>query len=219
MPEPSFIALLPLGISLGVLHAFDADHILAVSTLAHRRCKASDGIVYALKWSLGHGGVLVLIAGALVLSNWQIPLFIAHSAEKLVGVILIFAGISLLWSFRQSKLRLQAHRHGNQLHVHLIKEGDLSHHDHSPTLVGIVHGVAGSAPALALIPASQSNEPLAIAYILVFSLGMLAGMASFGMLLGRTQQWILNTNPALFKGSRLLLGCCTTGLGVLWLTY
>ena len=208
--------LLLLSLGLGILHAFDADHVMAVSSMATRRRHWRDSLLFALKWAVGHGGVLLLIAIAALWLQWQLPENITFLAEKSVGIILIVAGLSILWTFRRQRVRLNVHQHGNDVHAHLT-QGTQEHHDHSPILVGIVHGVAGSAPALALIPATLQSEFLGLGYIVLFSVGVLVGMSGFGLLLGRTQRWLLHYSPLLFDAGCALLAAAAMGLGTVWL--
>jgi hypothetical protein len=216
--DQGIVSMLAVGLGLGMLHAFDADHIVAVSSLASRGRDWRAGFTYALKWAMGHGGVLMLVAMAALLASWQLPPAIALLAEKMVGVILIITGISIFWSFQRQRVRLKIHRHGEVLHAHLASSDHPNNHDHTPVLVGVVHGLAGSAPALALIPAALYQPGIALGYIVIFSLGVLAGMASFGLLFGRCQRFLLARSSQLYDGSRLLLSACATGLGVFWLT-
>jgi hypothetical protein len=217
MDQSTLHGILILSFSLGLLHAFDADHIVAVSSLSARRKSWTAGVLYALKWALGHGGVLLLVAVATLYFRWQLPDFIPYSAEKFVGVILIVTGVSLLWTLYRQRVQLRVHRHGDVVHAHLATSDKPVAHDHTPVLVGIVHGLAGSAPALALIPATLYQPWLATGYVLIFSLGVLLGMLGFGLLLGHGQRFLQRRSPALLDGSRLLLGLCAMGLGAFWL--
>lgn len=218
MEHQTLAGIMTLSFALGLLHAFDADHIVAVSSLASRKRDWRRGALYALKWAVGHGGILLLVAAATLLLRWQLPEVIPHSAEKIVGVILIVAGLSIFWSLYRQRVQLKLHSHGSVVHAHLTRPEQGASHDHTPVLVGVVHGLAGSAPALALIPAALYQPWLAIAYVVIFSLGVLAGMVTFGLLLGHCQRFLLARRPVLFDGLRILLGAGATGLGVLWLS-
>lgn len=215
--DPSLLSLLALSLGLGILHAFDADHVVAVSSMASRERRWRHSILFALKWAIGHGGVLLVIAAAAMWMKWQLPESLTYLAEKSVGVILIIAGLSIFWTFRQQRIAVRIHQHGDQVHAHLTTPDQPQRHEHAPVLVGIVHGVAGSAPAIALIPATMYSSALGIGYIVLFSLGVLFGMAGFGLLLGQTQKLLLNHSPRLFDVSRILLGIAATVLGVVWL--
>ncbi len=218
MPETTLSALLAASFVLGLLHAFDADHIVAVSSLASGRREWKAGIAYAAKWALGHGGILLIVAIAALFFRWQLPGLVPQSAEKLVGVILIVAGISILWRLYRQRVALRPHRHGDVVHAHLATAAKPVAHDHKPVLVGIVHGLAGSAPALALIPATLYHPALGLGYIVIFSAGVLAGMVSFGVLLSHGQRFLARRNERLFHGWHALLGIGATALGVIWLS-
>jgi sulfite exporter TauE/SafE len=218
MYESTLSALLAASFVLGLLHAFDADHIVAVSSLAGRRRDWRSGMVYALKWALGHGGILLLVAVAALYFRWRLPEFITHSAERIVGVILIVAGLSILWRLYRQRVTLRPHRHGDIVHAHLATAEQPVSHDHKPVLVGIVHGLAGSAPALALIPATFYQPLLGIGYMLIFSAGVLAGMLSFGVLLSHGQRFVHARGEWLLNGWHGLLGVGATVLGVVWLS-
>jgi high-affinity nickel permease len=96
MNEQTLISLLSIRFLMGVTHAFDADHTVAVSSLAHRKEDRLPGLSYAFRWALGHGGILLLAAIAVLLFRVQMPDFIPHSAGKIVGVVLIVSGLSLI---------------------------------------------------------------------------------------------------------------------------
>jgi nickel/cobalt transporter (NicO) family protein len=217
MQEHALPAILGLSFVLGLVHAFDADHIVAVSSLATRKQGWKSGVFYAIKWALGHGGILLLVAFAAFYFRVQLPAYVPHSAEKLVGVILIVAGLSLFWSLHSQRITVRIHRHGDVVHAHLAQPNETLQHDHTPVLVGVVHGLAGSAPALALIPATLYQPALALGYVLIFSIGVLTGMLTFGLLLSQSQRFLLKYSPNLLNGSRAVLGIAAIALGVFWL--
>lgn len=218
MHEQTLIGILSVSFMMGLVHAFDADHVVAVSSLASRRRGPIAGFLYALQWALGHGGVLSLIAIAALYFRWQLPDYIPHSAEKLVGLILIFSGLSVMWSLYRQKASIHLHQHGDVMHAHLATAEKKVNHDHTPILVGVVHGLAGSAPALALIPATLYEPALGLGYIVIFSGGVLAGMLTFGLLFSRGHRWLQRYNPQMADRGRAVLGVVATVLGVLWLS-
>ena len=102
---------LAIGTGLGLLHAFDADHILAVSSLASRDGKRSRGLAYAFRWALGHGFALLCVGVATLLVRAEIPAAAFSAAEAAVGVVLIAAGVSVLVSLIRRDVRLRPHAH------------------------------------------------------------------------------------------------------------
>lgn len=217
MSSSALPAILAAGFSLGLLHALDADHIVAVSALAARQRRWQNSVAYAARWALGHGAILVLVAAAALCLRWRLDDAVGQIAEQAVGAILIVSGLAIIGQLRRQRIGLAVHRHGAQVHAHLARPAQGRRHDHAPALVGLVHGLAGSAPALALIPATLYHPALALGYVLIFSLGALGGMVLFGLLLGRCQQSLLRHSPRIFDGSRLALGVGATGLGLFWL--
>jgi sulfite exporter TauE/SafE len=216
-------AVLSLGFGLGLLHALDADHIMAVTSLAsgtqskQRRVVAT--INFCARWALGHGGILCILASGLLFFGASLPPSAFMIAEKLVGVILIALGAWIIWNFREKKLGLRIHKHGEHLHAHLADE----HHkkaplkDHSPTLVGITHGLAGSAPLLALLPTlNLESKALGLAYVGIFSAGVLCMMFIFGLGFGYAQTWLMTRSQRIFDLSRLSVAGLSIALGTYW---
>jgi high-affinity nickel permease len=210
--------LLATGTGLGLLHSFDADHIMAVSTLACEKPSTKRAIIFCVKWAMGHGGVLISLGILSFALGIHIPASISYWAEKGVGVMLIALGgwlLFRLWS--QQQIRLRFHSHGYIAHTHL-SQGD-SDHKHTPVLVGITHGLAGSAPALALIPAiAQGKAVLALSYIALFSLGVMTTMFLFGVVLGNTQNWLQKKSIWIFNISRVLIAFLSVTMGGYWLS-
>lgn len=202
MSTGAFIAVLLASLPLGFLHALDTDHVMAVSSLAAREDGRRASLRYAALWSLGHGGLLMLIALAALFFHRALPPALPYWAERLVGVILIVAGASMLWALFKGHGLAPPHRHGAGVPLR------------APLLVGMVHGTAGSAAALALIPMSLYRPELGLAYVLVFSIGAMAGMMGFGLCLGEMQRWL---GARTLLGFRTVIGVAAIGFGLSWL--
>ncbi len=211
-----------LGFWLGLLHALDADHIMAVSVLA-----SADGqnakawsirrmLRFCCAWAFGHGAVLFSLALLLVFAEVELPTIIADFAEKLIGVFLITLGGWVLYTIRQHRLSLHVHCHDDLTHVHLTNTRQ-THDTHSSVLVGVTHGFAGSAPVLALIPAMKTTSAwIGLSYIMLFSLGVLCAMLVFGLFFGRLQQWLARLGQKVFQLSRMLMASACITLGCYW---
>lgn len=220
----SLWGILALGFSLGLLHAFDADHIMAVSGLSMqstetpgRRLMVVRTARYCLRWALGHGGVLLAITIALIGFDRQLPAVVPALAERAVGLMLIALGVWIIVTTWRSRIGLRLHRHGDHVHMHLSAD-DNGRHDHRPVLLGMTHGLAGSAPFLALLPVLGTRSyTLAIAYMLLFCTGVVAAMLVFGFCLGHVQSALARLGTRVLHGSRLLLGAASVGFGIYWL--
>ena len=218
------LLLLALGMGNGLLHALDADHVLAVSAVAlgdkESNRKISKGILRtAVLWALGHGTSLVVLTTLAIGLGWAIPQRLSSVAEVLVGLILIAAGGAIWAQLWRGRLRISHHRHeGLPPHVHIHTEGHGHRSDHKPVLVGIVHGIAGGAPLLAVLPLMISSQfLLATSYILLFSASVALMMCAFGGLLGSLVRWLGTTFEHGVTALQGLLGAQAIGFGCFWL--
>jgi nickel/cobalt transporter (NicO) family protein len=203
---------------LGSLHALEADHMAAVTAFVVRRPSRRAAVRFGVRWSVGHGGAIVLVGAALIVLGVHLPEVAAHWLERLVGVVMIGLG---LWTFRgASALHAHEHRHDGHSHAHLHSHALAEDHDHghAVTAVGLLHGLAGSGAAVALIPVVGFDSPgLAILYLVVFAVGTIAAMAIYGLLaglvVGHTAQNSVRIARLLARGT----GAFTVLVGVIWL--
>ena len=220
----SSFSILMAGFSLGLLHALDADHVMAVSTLSSRKPGLLNSFKHSAQWALGHAGMLVMIGMLLFGLGVSIPETFQHMAEASVGVLLMVMGVWCFWHFKKNPLQLKTHRHGDVVHSHLClsDEKDSDHvksAKHAPVLIGMLHGLAGSAPALALVPiVMQGQLSVAVTYLVVFSLGVLISMVMFGAMLGQLQVKLQNFNVKMYQASRYLIASASVILGGVWLS-
>ncbi len=217
-------SILALAFSLGLIHALDADHIMAVSTLSGGRPGFRQSLLFCSRWALGHG-VALFVIGVLVLgSGWSGAESFSHIAEQAVGLILVALGLWVWWDIRRQNIHLHVHRHDNGvIHAHWhhpAKQSDDGHHrhKHSATLVGMIHGIAGSAPLLALIPMRQFESLLpALFYLLLFGLGVFISMLLFGGALGRVFVLIARKGRGMINALRGLIASASIVYGLLLL--
>ncbi len=221
------LGVLALAFGFGLLHALDADHLLTVCGLStlpdNKQTRMQRGwsrLRACGHWALGHG-LTLLAAGALVLiAGIALPPWLGHYAEAGIGFILIGLGVAALIRLRRSDAHLHFHRHDQglpHLHWHTHVQGPTHRHGHGAVLVGILHGTAGSAGVLALVPVATSNDAwLGIAYLLSFAVGVLVAMLIFGGALGGLVARLAN-RPAALTTLRALLAVGTIGFGSYWL--
>jgi sulfite exporter TauE/SafE len=184
----SIPSILGLGFVLGLKHATEADHLAAVSTIVSERRSITQSAVVGALWGAGHT-VSLLFAGLLVMGlGIVIPEPVANVFELAVALMIIFLGMRLL------RVHIHAHTHGGKSHVHFhFKDERHAHGGHSgligwrPVVVGVVHGLAGSA-ALTLLVLSevvrQGSVLLGFAYLSIFGLGSIGGMLMMSVLIG-----------------------------------
>lgn len=218
---PELFSLLSLGFMLGMMHALDADHVMAISVLSVGQPTLGRTLRFSAHWALGHGGVLLCSGIMLFGLGLAIPESLQHLAEMAVGVLLIVLGLWCFWGFRQQRLSLEQHSHGQVVHRHWHRAGDQNaqghgRKGHAPIFVGMLHGLAGSAPAMALIPAmAQGEMGAAFGYLMLFSIGVMLSMVAFGLGWGSLLQRL---NGRLLDWSRRLVATSSIVIGSYWLS-
>lgn len=209
----STASVLAFGFVLGLKHAVEADHLAAVSTIVSERKSLLGSMLVGGLWGVGHT-ISLLVAGILViLLDIEISARAALSLEFCVGLMLVALGANALRKLaRGGHLHLHVHRHGGRAHVHphihdngIAETEPHTHHGLGPGMrplvVGMVHGLAGSA-ALMLLVLSTISEPLAgFIYIVVFGVGSIGGM----MLMSALVSLPLYLTATRFKRANLMM--------------
>lgn len=176
------------GFTLGLSHAIDPDHLVAVSTLVSSQPTLRRASLVGTLWGLGHTTTLFLVGLFVVGFKVAIPSHLAISMECVVGIVLVSLGVSVLGKHLRRPVHAHEHIHGQILHRHFHSHAVGEGHDHAHSvrrlrtsfLVGTVHGLAGSAALMLLVLATIRMPILAMLYILLFGIGSLAGMLSIG---------------------------------------
>ncbi len=205
--------LLTLAFGLGLLHSLDADHIMAVSNLAQSQQdqrSIKTNIQFCLRWACGHGLILFLVGLFVFVLGANFPEALSLYAERAVALILILIGLFVLYDIWHRRLHFHYHQHDNlPRHAHWHSHASEHSHKHSHTalFVGMLHGLAGSAPLLALIPIAMTQRPMyGFLYLIIFSLGVIIAMLLFGGVLGYFSKFIVLYSAGLFRLIRTSLG-------------
>ncbi|MBN8989852.1 MAG: urease accessory protein [Rhizobiales bacterium] len=219
--------ILGLGFLLGMQHALEADHIAAVSSIAARRSQVGDIVKHGLTWGLGHTLTLFVFAGAAIMLGHAIPESLARPLETAVGIMLVGLGAHVLW--RLWRDRVHFHRHGHDdgtvhLHAHSHAGEATPHlrtpHDHEhgfrwrTLLVGLMHGMAGSAALLVLAVSQASSPAVGLGYVALFGIGSMIGMGALSTViavpLAVSARWLTWAN----RGLQGAVGLVTIAIGV-----
>jgi len=179
------IIMLGLGFLLGVEHAFEPDHIVAISSLISKEKNLKKTTILGAIWGVGHTTTLFL-AGIIILTlKITIPETIALSLEFLVGLVIIFLGFYVIRDIIEKNKHIHKHTHTGRTHTHIHshKGTDQHTHYHQSFSVGLIHGLAGSAALMLLILSTFNSLIIGIIYILLFGIGSMVGMAIVGGLI------------------------------------
>ena len=220
-------AIFLLAFGAGLLHALDADHVMAVTAIATKKAGMRAIVNLCLKWALGHGAVIFIFGAIIFIFGFTIPYELSHYAEKAVAILLIAIGSWVLRDLYLSRVHIHFHEHqGLTRHAHWHIDETKAHnqkvsgdhkHDHHAVMVGVLHGLAGLAPLLAIVPLANQPLWLAIIYLLIFCLGVFLSMLIFGGVLGKVVEGIQGYSVFSINIIRGMVGTASITLGLVWL--
>lgn len=232
----SLFSILFLGFFLGMRHATDADHVVAVTTIVSRERTLRAAAPIGAIWGLGHTVTILVVGGAIILFGIVIPPRVGLTMEFSVALMLILlGGLNLAVFTRDARALARRDRH--------VHAGDTTPHDHAhdaghraadatltrldrqlgrfgayrfvrPLVVGVVHGLAGSA-AVALLVLGTIRDPLwALGYLLVFGVGTIAGMLLITTALAMPFAYAARRFDRLHRGLGVVSGLLSLAFGV-----
>jgi high-affinity nickel permease len=207
----SFLSIIAVGFFLGMRHATDPDHVIAVTTIVTRQRQLTRAAMTGAFWGVGHTLTIFVVGAMIILFNLVIPTRVGLSMEFSVALMLVVLGIMNVAAFMRSASAISArasagpdavhvhpHAHGDYIHTHAHGHSPETHSHSSastplalldrlfgrlaiyrplrPFIVGVVHGLAGSAAVALLVLAAIPNPRWAVAYLLVFGAGTVGGM-------------------------------------------
>jgi hypothetical protein len=221
MPVLELVTSSGLGSLLGMRHAFEPDHLAAVSTLVTRERNGYQAALVGAWWGLGHTISLLAVAAVLILLRAEMTPLVAEAFEFGVSIMLVALGLrAVRQAARQGRAGpAHVHQHGQVVHTH----AGVPAHVHvgrwtlarRPLLVGAMHGLAGSGAVTALVLTTLPTTAARITYISLFGLGSTLGMAVLSGLLG----WPLarlGAHQAVGRGVSIAVGCVSIVLGLTW---
>jgi high-affinity nickel-transport protein len=244
----SLLSIIALGFFLGMRHATDPDHVIAVTTIVSRQRSLTRSALIGVFWGLGHTLTILLVGAAIILFNLVIPPRVGLSMELSVGFMLIVLGVMNVVSLLRSApagdlesgdaaaaphshahshgdyVHSHPHRHMPELHGHRPDQTPLAYLDRTlgrldlynyirPLVVGVVHGLAGSAAVALLVLATIRSSSWAIAYLLLFGIGTIAGMMLITMSIASTFH-VLARSRRFSRGLAMASGVLSLAFGI-----
>jgi ABC-type nickel/cobalt efflux system permease component RcnA len=244
----SLFAILSLGFVLGMRHATDPDHVVAVTTIVSNQRSMRRAAAIGAVWGVGHTLTILLVGGAIILFKWVIPPRVGLGMELAVAVMLIVLGLAnlggtLRWLAGERQLlrdaesvHSHAHNHGDYVHTHPHGHAP-ERHPHAddatplarldarlgvlppyrlvrPLIVGIVHGLAGSAAVALLVLTAIRTPSASILYLLIFGIGTIAGMSLITAAVGIPFAYASPRFAGFQRHLRLTAGLISLGFGL-----
>ena len=239
------LSFMALGFFLGLRHATDADHVIAVSTIATRQRTLAGGVVIGALWGLGHTLTIVVVGGALVLFRIVSPPVVGLTMEMTVGLMLVGLGV---WNLTGvvplvggsvgagAQFHSHPHRHRDYVHSHGHGHGadDHGHAENAtpsawldrrvgalrtyqmlrPLVVGLVHGLAGSASVALLVLATIDDAWWAMGYLLLFGAGTIVGMLLITATIVAPLAYAARRSVRIERHLRVASGLLSVGVGL-----
>ncbi|WP_083447854.1 urease accessory protein [Nitrospira moscoviensis] len=217
------LTLLGLGFLLGLRHAFEADHAAAVAALASCSHSVGETVRQGIAWGIGHALTLFLFCSVVLSLNSMVPERVALALEMAVGVMLIGLGLDVWRRIRRDRLHVHIHEHEagkSHIHIHAHRnETDRAQHQHAhqipyrALLVGMTHGMAGSAALILLTLHATPSIALALTYIIVFGLGSILGMATLSLAIAIPLRRSARSFAWAYDGVQIAIGGISVFLG------
>tara|TARA_B100000768_G_scaffold152779_1_gene148624 strand:- start:335 stop:1033 length:699 start_codon:yes stop_codon:yes gene_type:complete len=220
--------VIALGFLLGMQHAMEADHIAAVAAITHSNSSRKTALIQGCTWALGHSFALLVLVLIVLGSGFSISDAMSHWMEFAVGVMLIVLGLRAILTAKQKRMHIHAHQHVNgRKHIHAHCHSADAPTDHNtqthtapknvklPLLVGLLHGVAGSAALIIFLAAtSLSSLWQAVGYVMYFGAGSILGMGAMSLTFTVPVCWLQNRAPWGKTTLSIGIGFGALGIGI-----
>lgn len=208
-----------LGLVLGARHAFEPDHLAAVSALTVHVERPWQGALLGALWGVGHTLALMCLGGGLMLAECSMPPWLAQFIE--IGVALVMIGVGLMALNQAARWRQPAPPLPKTVTADGLRKpqpvsGRRVWLGRRTLLLGLVHGLGGSGSLMALAAVGRNGTTPRILYMALFGVGSMAGMAILSGLLGWPAAY-LHERPTIGRALALLAAFLSLGIGVVWL--
>jgi high-affinity nickel permease len=217
----STFSVLVFGFLLGLKHATEADHLAAVSTIVSEKKNLFASSIVGGLWGIGHTISLLVVGLIVIFLKLQISEQLEAKLEAGVGVMLVLLGLNALRNLYLTKdAHLHTHEHEGHKHLHTHTHSEKTeekwHHNLSPrsVVIGMIHGLAGSAALMLLIVPNIKSSFIAVLYILIFGVGSIGGMMLMSFIVGLPFHFTANNLVSFNKVIRFIAAVFSFGLGL-----
>lgn len=218
-----------LAFLVGMSHALEADHIAAVGAMASGQKSVKSIVRTGAAWGLGHTLTLLTVGAVAMTLHLSIADGLGRWLEFCVGVMLTGLGGHIVYRLVRDRVHFHMHRHvDDSLHFHAhahageaVRAHDPAHHDHDHAglplrslLVGMMHGMAGSAALLVLTASVAPDAATGLGYMLLFGLGSILGMAALSAVIAVPLAYTAQALTWANRAMRGAAGAASFGLGL-----
>ena len=221
----TMVNTLLLGFLIGLKHALEVDHVVAVASLASKTTSVREGLTLGISWGLGHIITLSIFSSIVLILDTVVSAQLALTLEFSVGCMLVFMGGTIIQNIAKKRIHLHMHNHSDgttNLHFHSHLQDNVEHqHTHTQQfsiralLVGMVHGMAGSAALIVLTLDSVSSIETRLIYIFLFGVGSVIGMALLSLLMIIPLRRFEYAANRTYQSLQVFIGLVTLFLGMI----
>ena len=225
------VSLLLIGLLFGMRHALEADHVAAVASMVNGEQSLSQAMRQGGMWGLGHTITLFIFGSVVIWMDAGIPEKVASGLEAAVGIMLVGLGLDVIRRLRRRRIHFHRHRHQDgSAHFHAHSHSGEPHgqharssHDHThpqgfplrALVVGLMHGMAGSAALIALTLGMAQSPVQGLLYILLYGIGSMLGMALLSVAISVPLRLSARRLTWAYGGFQAALGTASCSLGVI----
>jgi ABC-type nickel/cobalt efflux system permease component RcnA len=188
MADDPVLLGLAVAIALGMRHALEPDHLVALTTLLAGGPETGprSAVGFGAAWGAGHGLSLLAFGAPVIVVTARLPTDVERGAEVAVGLLIVLLAVRVLVRWRRGGFHFHEHDHGGARHVHVHGHSGPGHghgHVHRTAAgafgIGLVHGTGGSAGATVLVLASADSGVAAVGMLVLIAGGAAVAMAGF----------------------------------------
>jgi ABC-type nickel/cobalt efflux system permease component RcnA len=223
------VVVILIAFALGLRHASDPDHLVAVSTLVAGTREGATRTAARLgaAWGAGHATTLLALGLPILLVRAYIPAAVQSAAEVLIGLVIVALAARMLVRWRRGAYHVHLHRHDGRVHRHVHSHAEAPGHAHPHPVrtpwqafsIGLLHGIAGSGAVAVLLIAAVPNRAVAAVALVVLALGCALSMTALSAVVGRlftaqvARRRLVVAIPTL-AGTALLFGAWYAGTAI-----
>lgn len=217
------LATVGVGLVLGARHAFEPDHVAAVTMLATRQRQLGHVAGLGAAWGAGHSASVALVAAVVIAVGLRVPPVLESAAELGVGILLIAIGVPVVWRYMRGRWHMHVHSHDGTRHLHLHSHARDAAHVHAHPRwdavrsggFGVIHGLAGSGALVVLLLASAPDTGTRVLWFVAFATGSVLGMVAVSLAVAI----LVNASAAGARGGTLLhvgSALAAVAIGIIW---
>jgi hypothetical protein len=208
--------VLVVALVLGFEHAFDADHIVAISTILSDSKSLRRSLLLGTVWGLGHSVTIFIVGGVVLVLRVMIPQSIENLFEGAAGVVLIILGAYVIRGLIIEKAAFAKSSTADpHLHPASPQQTHSGHnHTHKSLLAGAIQGLGGSAALMLVALSTVGSATIGVVFIAIFASGVIIGMLGIGALIGGLLVFTALHVEKIHQTIKAIAGCVSIGFGI-----